>query len=79
MDIFAKCQEFTAAKELKEAGGYPYFIPLDETEGTEVTINGQRLIMIGSNNYLGLTTDPRVRAAAIEAIHRFGTSCTGSR
>jgi len=79
MDIFTKCQDFTTAKELKKAGGYPYFIPLDETEGTEVTINGQRLIMIGSNNYLGLTTDPRVRQAAIDAVHRFGTSCTGSR
>ena len=58
---------------------YPYFIPLEDTEGTEVVINGKRMIMIGSNNYLGLTTDPRVREAAIDAIRRYGTSCTGSR
>lgn len=79
MDIFKKCGEFTEAKEHQAAGSYPYFIPLDETEGTEVTIRGRRVIMIGSNNYLGLTTDPRVRQAAIDAIQRFGPSCTGSR
>ena len=62
-----------------ETGYYPYFIPLSDTEGTEVTIDGHDLIMIGSNNYLGLTTDPRVREAAIDAIDRYGTSCTGSR
>ena len=58
---------------------YPYFIPLNENEGTEVVFQGKRLIMCGSNNYLGLTTHPKVREAAIEAIKRFGTSCTGSR
>jgi len=61
------------------AGLYPYFLPLEDTEGTEVTIGGRRVLMIGSNNYLGLTTDPRVRQAAIEATKRYGTSCTGSR
>jgi 8-amino-7-oxononanoate synthase len=61
------------------AGLYPYFIPMTESEGTEAVFRGHRLIMCGSNNYLGLTTDPRVRQAAIDAIHRFGTSCTGSR
>lgn len=60
-------------------GMYPYFIPLDENEGTEVVYHGQRLIMCGSNNYLGLTTHPRVKQAACEAIDRYGTSCTGSR
>jgi len=60
-------------------GLYPFFIPLDQTEGTEVTIEGKRLIMIGSNNYLGLTTHPKVKEAAIEAIRKYGTSCTGSR
>jgi len=60
-------------------GIYPYFIPLDGTEGTTVTVDGRRLIMIGSNNYLGLTTHPAVREAAIEAVREFGTSCTGSR
>ncbi|MGC8837371.1 MAG: aminotransferase class I/II-fold pyridoxal phosphate-dependent enzyme [Anaerolineae bacterium] len=79
MDLFEKCREFTIVREAQAQGIYPYFIPLSDTEGTEVVINGKRLIMIGSNNYLGLTTDPRVREAAIEAIRRYGTSCTGSR
>jgi 8-amino-7-oxononanoate synthase len=79
MDIFEKCREFTKAKEMQDAGLYPYFLPLEDTEGTEVVINGRKILMIGSNNYLGLTTDPRVRKAAADAIERFGTSCTGSR
>ena len=79
MDLFEKCKEFTRAREAMDAGYYPYFIPLDQTEGTEVVINGKRLIMIGSNNYLGLTTHPKVRQAAIDAIREYGTSCTGSR
>jgi 8-amino-7-oxononanoate synthase len=79
MDLFAKCFGFTLAKEIMAAGHYPYFMPLDDTEGTEVTIGGRKLVMIGSNNYLGLTTHPKVREAAIEATRRYGTSCTGSR
>jgi 8-amino-7-oxononanoate synthase len=78
MDIFDKCSSYTRAKEAREAGIYPYFIPLSDTEATEVVISGHRLIMIGSNNYLGLTTHPKVRQAAIEATERYGTSCTGS-
>ena len=79
MDIFAKTAGFTAAREAIAAGLYPYFIPMSESEGTEAVFHGKRLIMCGSNNYLGLTTDPRVREAAIAAIERYGTSCTGSR
>jgi 8-amino-7-oxononanoate synthase len=79
MDLFAKCASFSRAEEARAAGLYPYFIPLDDTEGTEVIIDGKRMIMIGSNNYLGLTTHPKVREAAIEATRTFGTSCTGSR
>jgi 8-amino-7-oxononanoate synthase len=79
MDLFTKCYEYTRAKEVMATGYYPYFMPLDDTEGTEVTIKGRKLVMIGSNNYLGLTTHPRVREAAIDATRRFGTSCTGSR
>ncbi len=79
MDIFEKCFQYTTVKDAKATGIYPYFIPLDENEGTEVTFNDQRLIMCGSNNYLGLTTHPKVREAAQEAIERYGTSCTGSR
>ncbi len=79
MDIFQKCAEYMDARMAQAAGLYPYFLPLEDTEGTEVTIGGRRVLMIGSNNYLGLTTDPRVRQAAIEATKRYGTSCTGSR
>jgi 8-amino-7-oxononanoate synthase len=79
MDLFEKCYCFTRADEAKAAGFYPYFIPLEDTEGTEVVVNGKRMIMIGSNNYLGLTTHPKVRQAAIDAIKRYGPSCTGSR
>jgi 8-amino-7-oxononanoate synthase len=79
VELYDKCYQFTEAKEAIKEGWYPYFIPLSDTEGTEVTIGDRRLIMIGSNNYLGLTTHPKVREAAIEAIRRYGTSCTGSR
>jgi 8-amino-7-oxononanoate synthase len=79
MDLFDKAYAFTEAKEAIAAGVYPYFIPLTENEGSEAVYKGHRLIMCGSNNYLGLTTDPRVREAAIQAINRYGTSCTGSR
>src|SRR4030066_264135 len=79
VDIFQKCAEYMDARMAKAAGLYPYFLPLEDTEGTEVTIAGRRILMIGSNNYLGLTTDARVRQAAIDAIARYGTSCTGSR
>ena len=79
MDIFEKCYQYTQAKDAIKDGLYPYFIPLDENEGTEVEFEGQRLIMCGSNNYLGLTTHPKVREAAKKAIDRYGTSCTGSR
>jgi 8-amino-7-oxononanoate synthase len=79
MDILEKCYQFSVVKDAKEFGIYPYFIPLDENEGTEVTYQGRHVIMCGSNNYLGLTTHPKVRQAAIDAIERYGTSCTGSR
>ena len=79
MDIFEKCLGFTAAKEAIASGTYPYFIPLTDNEGAEAVFRGHRLIMCGSNNYLGLTTHPKVRQAAIDAIARYGTSCTGSR
>ena len=79
MDIFDKAFNWTDADQVRELGLYPWFLPLEDTEGTEVVVEGRKILMIGSNNYLGLTTDPRVREAAIEAVKRYGTSCTGSR
>jgi 8-amino-7-oxononanoate synthase len=79
MELFDKVGKFTEAKEAIEAGIYPYFQPLSESEGAIATFNGREVIMLGSNNYLGLTTHPRVKKAAQDAIDRYGTSCTGSR
>ncbi len=78
-DIFAKAFEFTKADEVKAEGLYPYFKPLQATDGTTVKIDGREVIMAGSNNYLGLTNDPRVIEAAREVIKVYGTGCTGSR
>lgn len=78
-DLFDKVGTFTQAKEAIEMGIYPYFRALSDTEGTTAIFEGKEVVMIGSNNYLGLTTDPRVRKAAVDAIERYGTSVTGSR
>lgn len=79
MDIFEKCGQYTAAKEAIKAGIYPYFIPMAGNDGATAVHKGHKLIMCGSNNYLGLTTHPDVKKAAKEAVDNFGTSCTGSR
>lgn len=79
MDIFEKCRLFTEAKQAIAAGTYPYFTVLEEHEGTVATYQGRRVIMCGSNNYLGLTMDARVREASLVALERYGPSCTGSR
>ena len=80
MDLFTRCDEFyPIVARAKKQGYYPYFIPLSSEPDRRVTINGKELIMLGSNNYLGLTTHPRVKEAAIEAIRKYGTGCTGSR
>lgn len=80
MDIFDKCIEYHAmVAEAKATGFYPYFRPIDSEPDRAVVIQGKRLLMFGSNNYLGLTTDPRLKVAAIKAIEKYGTGCTGSR
>jgi 8-amino-7-oxononanoate synthase len=77
--LFEKCVAFTKAEEVKAAGLYPYFKPISESEDTVVVIEGQRRIMLGSNNYLGLTHHPKVLEAAARALSRYGAGCTGSR
>jgi len=78
-DVFKKALTFTKAEEARQSGFYPYFIPIDGSEGTEVVIDGHKKIMIGSNNYLGLTHDPRVLEAAEKTARHYGSGCTGSR
>lgn len=79
MDIFQKCKDFTLVDEVKKAGIYPYFHTLESKQDTVVNMEGDRKIMIGSNNYQGLTSDPRVIEASVKATKEFGTGCSGSR
>jgi len=79
MDIFQKCYNFTAAREVMAMGLYPYFHPLSSGQDTGVVIDGKPMIMIGSNNYLGLTSHPEVKEAAIKAVEKYGSGCSGSR
>lgn len=79
MSIFDKCDRYTTAREVQASGYYPYFRPIEASFDTEVVINGERKIMVGSNNYLGLTHHPHVIAKAEEALRQYGTGCTGSR
>ena len=78
-DIFEKCFEFTAADEVKEMGIYPYFHALESRQDVEVIMEGKRRIMLGSNNYLGLTTHPAVIEAGMKAFEQYGSGCSGSR
>lgn len=77
--IFNKAHNFTKAEEVKKMGLYPYFKPLQATDGNTVQIEGREVIMAGSNNYLGLTNDPRTIEAAKKVLDVYGTGCTGSR
>src|SRR5437868_5651110 len=78
-DLFEKCRSFDEAKRVQAAGVYPFFRPIESTTGSSVVTHGRRRVMIGSNNYLGLTHHPKVQQASKDAIDRFGTGCTGSR
>jgi 8-amino-7-oxononanoate synthase len=78
-DIFEKCFKFTRARELMAAGLYPYFRMIESAQDPEVVIKGRKMIMVGSNNYLGLTNHPKVKEACIEAIRKYGSGCAGSR
>ena len=79
MDIFEKAYSWDEVKQARQNGIYPFFIPIEESRGTKVVMEGRELIMAGSNNYLGLSWDARVKDAAAEATRQWGTSCSGSR
>ena len=79
MDLFKKCGKFTAAKEVMAAGFYPYFRVVESEQDPEVIVEGRKMIMLGSNNYLGLTSHPKVKEAAIAAVKKYGSGCAGSR
>ena len=79
MSLFDKCYNYQDAKRAMAEGYYPYFREISTEQGTEVICNGKKMLMLGSNSYLGLTTHPKVKEAAIEAIKKYGSGCAGSR
>ena len=79
MDIFKKCYDYTIVRDAKEAGIYPYFHALESRQDVEVIMEGKRRIMLGSNNYLGLTVNEDVIDAGVETLRQYGTGCSGSR
>ncbi len=79
MTLFKKCEDFTAVRDAINAGIYPYFHELESKQDVEVIMEGKRRIMLGSNNYLGLTVHPEVIEAGLKALEKYGTGCSGSR
>ncbi len=79
MDIFKKCYEFTRADEAKKSGLYPYFTEIERVEGNYVWVDGKKILMVGSNNYLGLFDDEKIKEATIDAVNKYGSSTCGSR
>ena len=79
MDILQKCADYTLHRELRQADIYPYYRSISSPQDPMVTIEGQKVVMLGSNNYLGLTSHPAVKAASAAAVMRYGTGCAGSR
>ena len=79
MDLFKKCEEYTRAEEYRRMGIYPYFHALESRQDTEVIMEGKRRIMLGSNNYLGLTINDEIIGAGLEALKQYGSGCSGSR
>ncbi len=81
-DLFEKCkgdEMLARVREAREQGYYPYFNPIERNEGAEAIVKGRRVVMVGSNNYLGLTMHPHVVQSALDAVRKYGSGCTGSR
>ena len=79
MSLLDKCYQFKDADKVRALGYYPYFRVINSEQDTEVLVNGKKMLMLGSNSYLGLTNHPKVKEAAIEATKKYGTGCAGSR
>lgn len=79
MDVFDKCFDFTRADEAKKSGLYPYFTEIEDVKGDNVWVNGEKILMVGSNNYLGLFDNDDIKKATIEAVKKYGSSTCGSR
>ncbi len=79
LPLFNKVRNYTSARQVRATGLYPYFRTISSAQDTEVIMNGQKVLMLGSNSYLGLTNDPRIKAATIAAVEKYGSGCAGSR
>jgi len=79
VDVFQKCSEYIFSRQVREANLYPYYRNISSPQDPVVTLNGAKVVMLGSNNYLGLTNHPEVREASKAAIDKYGTGCAGSR
>ena len=79
MNLLDKCYNFEEAKIVRKMGWYPYFKVVESEQGAEAVVDGKKMIMVGSNNYLGLTNHPKVKEAVVKAVKQYGTGCTGSR
>ncbi len=77
--LLKKVRDYDDARQVKESGLYPYFRPVSSAQDTEVQMNGEDVLMLGSNSYLGLTTHPKIREAVKDAVEKYGSGCAGSR
>ena len=77
--VLDKARDYTSANQVRALGLYPYFRTISSAQDTEVIMNGQKVLMLGSNSYLGLTNDPRIKEATIAAVQKYGSGCAGSR
>jgi 8-amino-7-oxononanoate synthase len=77
--LFSKVRNFTSADQVRALGLYPYFRTISSAQDTEVVMNGRKVLMLGSNSYLGLTNHPKIKEASIAAVEKYGSGCAGSR